>query len=100
MAPLQHRLQHTLQQHVPEELQQHLPSYFVYMLPRAVLLLLGWAVSYWILTAVSTHLPPAVVYIAGISWMLAGAIGFGYLYRLRRAEFMPRAPAVTEQKPM
>lgn len=72
-----------LPQHLQQQLSQHVPHYFVYMLPRAVLVLLGWGAAYWILTALSTHLPPAVIYFAGVSWMLAGLVGPGYLYRLR-----------------
>ncbi len=92
--------QHPLHQ-LPQHIAQHVPQHLAYMLPRAVLVLIGWGATYWILTAVSTHLPPAVVYITGISWVAAGAVGFGYLYRLRReAEFMQRAPAAAEQTPM
>jgi hypothetical protein len=91
---LRQDVQQYLRQHLPEQTPQHL----AYVLPRAVLVLLGWGVTYWILTALSTHLPPAVVYITGISWMLAGAVGFGYLYRLRReAGLLPGPPAGTRQ---
>ncbi len=72
-----------LPQHLQQQLSQHVPHYFAYMLRRAALVLLGWGAAYWILTAASTHLPPAVVYFAGVSWVLAGVVGFGYLYRLR-----------------
>ena len=54
-----------------------------YVLPRAVLVLLGWGATYWILTALSPSLPPSVVYVTGISWVLAGIVCFGYLYKLR-----------------
>jgi len=66
-----------------------------YALPRAVIVLVGWGATYWILTALSTHLAPAVIYITGVAWVLAGVVCFGYLYKLRR-EFgtLPyRAPA-------
>jgi hypothetical protein len=55
-----------------------------YVLPRAVIVLLGWGATYWILTALSPHLAPAIIYLTGISWVLAGVVCFGYLYRLRR----------------
>jgi hypothetical protein len=55
-----------------------------YVLPRAVLVLLGWGITYWLLTLLSTHVPPTVVYMTGIGWVLAGVVCFGYLYRLRR----------------
>jgi hypothetical protein len=55
-----------------------------YVLPRAVLVLLCWGATYWILTALSPSLPPSVVYITGISWVLAGIVCFGYIYNLRR----------------
>ena len=54
-----------------------------YIVPRAVLVLLCWGATYWILTALSSSLPPSVVYITGISWVLAGIVCFGYLYKLR-----------------
>ena len=76
-----------------------MPQHLAYVLPRAVLVLLCWGVTYWMLTVLSTHLPPAAVYITGISWMLAGALGFGYLYRLRReAGSLQDRPAGTHQK--
>jgi hypothetical protein len=55
-----------------------------YVLPRAVLVLLGWGATYFLLTLVSTEVPPAVVYMTGIAWVLAGVVCFGYLYKLRR----------------
>lgn len=70
-----------------------------YVLPRAVLVLLGWGATYWILTALSPSLPPSVVYITGISWVLAGIVCFGYLYALRRETSLTQErPAVTRQK--
>ena len=55
-----------------------------YVLPRAVIALLPWGATYWVLTALSPQLAPSIVYITGISWVLAGVVCFGYLYRLRR----------------
>ncbi len=55
-----------------------------YVAPRAVLVLLGWGATYWILTALSPHLPPAVIYFTEIAWVLAGIVCFSYIYRLRR----------------
>jgi hypothetical protein len=55
-----------------------------YVLPRTVLVLLGWGAMYWLLTALSPHLPALIVYITGIAWVLAGVVLFGYLYRMRR----------------
>ncbi len=55
-----------------------------YVLPRAVIVLVGWGATYFILTALSTHLVPSVVYITGVAWVLAGVGCFGYLYKLRR----------------
>ena len=55
-----------------------------YVLPRAVIVLIGWGTTYFILTALSTHLAPAVIYITGVAWVLAGIVCFGYLYKLRR----------------
>jgi len=70
-----------------------------YVLPRAGIVLLGWGATYWILTALSPHLPPAVVYITGIAWVLAGIVCFGYLYKLRReAGFLQDRPAGTRQR--
>jgi hypothetical protein len=70
-----------------------------YVLPRAVIVLLGWGATYFILTALSTHLPAAVVYITGIAWVLAGIVGFGYLYKLRQdAGLQSVRPAATRQK--
>jgi len=69
----------------------------VYALPRAVLVLLGWGATYWILTALSTHLPPTMVYITGVAWVLAGIGCFGYLYKLRRdVGLLPSRPAHTD----
>ena len=61
-----------------------MPHKLGYVLPRAVIIVFGWIVTYWILTALSTHLPPTAVYITGLAWVAAGIAGFGYLYRLRR----------------
>jgi hypothetical protein len=70
-----------------------------YALPRAVLVLLCWGATYWILTVLSPSLPPSVVYITGISWVLAGVVCFGYLYKLRREVGTPQQrPAVTRHK--
>ena len=55
---------------------------WAYVLPRAVIVLVGWGATYFILTAISTQLPTAVIYITGIVWMSAGVLCFGYLYRL------------------
>ena len=55
-----------------------------YVLPRVVIVLLGWGAMYFVLTALSPHLAPVIVYFTGISWVLAGIVCFGYLYRLRR----------------
>ncbi len=55
-----------------------------YILPRAFIVLIGWGATYFILTAISTHVPPAVVYFTGVAWVLAGIVCFGYLYKLRR----------------
>jgi hypothetical protein len=64
-----------------------------YVLPRAVLVLLCWGATYWLLTLLSTHVPPTVVYMTGIGWVLAGVVCFGYLYRLRREmELMEQQP--------
>jgi hypothetical protein len=70
-----------------------------YVLPRAFIVLVGWGATYFILTALSTHLPPAVVYMTGIAWVLAGIVCFGYIYRLRRdAGTLPHQQvAVAEQ---
>ena len=55
-----------------------------YVLPRAVIVLLGWGAMYWILTALSPHLPPTVIYLTGLMWVSAGVLCFGYIYKLRR----------------
>lgn len=64
-----------------------------YFLPRAVLVLIAWGVTYWILTALSPHLPAAVVYFTGIAWMLAGLVCFGYIRKLREADLAAERPA-------
>ena len=70
-----------------------------YLLPRAVIVLLGWGATYWLLTALSPQLPPAVVYITGIAWVLAGIVCCGYLYKLRHeADFQQNRPLGTRQK--
>ena len=69
-----------------------------YVLPRAVLVLLGWGATYWLLTLLSTEVSPAVVYMTGIAWVLAGIVCFGYLYRLRREMgLLPDRAAHTNQ---
>ena len=67
-----------------------MPTNLAYILPRAVIVLVGWGATYFILTALSTHLAPAVVYITGVSWVLAGIVCFGYLYKLRRELGVPQ----------
>ena len=70
-----------------------------HIVSRAVLVLLGWGATYWILTALSPHLPPAVIYFTGIAWVLAGIVCFGYIYRLcREGGFLRDRPANTRQK--
>ncbi len=72
-----------------------------YVLPRAFIVLLGCGAMYWILTVLSPSLAPAIVYFTGISWVLAGIVCFGYLYRLRReAGLGQQPPAVTHRKPI
>jgi hypothetical protein len=66
-----------------------------YILPRALIVLLAWGASYFILTALSTHVPAAVVYFTGIAWSLAGIAGFGYLYRLRQHVALEQKRAVS-----
>jgi hypothetical protein len=69
-----------------------------YVLPRAVIVLLLWGATYWILTALSPQLAPTIVYITGISWVLAGVVCFGYLYRLRKEMgLLPDRAASTKQ---
>lgn len=68
-----------------------------YALPRVVIVLVGWGATYWILTALSTHLPPTAVYITGIAWVAAGVAIFGYLYRLRRELGIPVQPLFPER---
>lgn len=71
-----------------------------YLLPRTVIVLLGWGATYWILTALSPHLPPAIVYISGCSWVLAGIVCFGYLYKQRRQTgFQQNSPVGTRHTP-
>ncbi len=61
-----------------------MPHTLGYVLPRAAIIVFGWMATYWILTALSTHLPPTAVYITGLAWVATGIAGFAYLYRLRR----------------
>jgi hypothetical protein len=63
------------------------------VLSRAVIVLLGWGATYWLLTALSPHLTPAIIYLSGIAWVLAGIVLFGYLYMLRRGlGLLPNSP--------
>jgi hypothetical protein len=71
-----------------------------YILPRAVIVLLGWGATYFILTALSPHLPPMVVYLTGFAWLFAGVACFGYLYKLRQeAGFSQSRSIGTRHKP-
>jgi len=71
-----------------------------YALPRAVIVLGGWSATYWILTILSTDLPPTAVYITGLAWVAAGVACFGYLYRLRREFGIPvQSPVGAKQDP-
>jgi|GEM_PF-3343694 len=70
----------------------------IYVLPRAFIVLLGWGAMYWILTALSPSLAPMIVYFTGISWLLAGVVCFGYLYRPRRdAALLQERPGVRQK---
>ena len=60
-----------------------MPHNLAYVLARAVVVLIGWCVMYFFLTALSTHVPPAVVYMLSVAWLLAGVVVFGYIYKLR-----------------
>jgi hypothetical protein len=55
---------------------------------------------YWILTVLSPSLAPAIVYFTGISWVLAGIVCFGYLYRLRREAGLAQQPPAVRRKPI
>ncbi len=78
-----------------------MPTNLAYILPRAVIVLVGWGATYFILTALSTHLAPAVVYITGVSWVFAGIVCFGYLYKLRRELGVPQQrPLSAEPEPV
>jgi len=71
-----------------------------YALPRAVLVLAGWAVTYWLLTCLSTALPPTAVYVTGLVWVAGGVVCFSYLYRLRRELGIPvQALFGTDEEP-
>jgi hypothetical protein len=71
----------------------------VCVLPWAVIVLLGWGATYWLLTALSPHLTPAIIYLSGIAWVLAGIVLFGYLYMLRRElGLLPNSPAVRSER--
>ena len=60
-----------------------MPHSLAYALPRAVIVLGAWGAAYFVLTALSTRLAPAVIYMTGVAWVMAGVVCFGYLYRLR-----------------
>ena len=45
------------------------------------------------------HLTPAIIYLSGIAWVLAGIVLFGYLYMLRRElGLLPNSPAVRSER--
>ena len=69
-----------------------------YLLPRAVIVLLGWGATYWLLTTLSPHLPPSIIYITGVTWVLAGIVCFGYLYKLRHEAGFQNPPIGPRQK--
>ena len=69
-----------------------------YILPRALIVLIGWGASYWLLTLLSTHVSPAVVYFTAIGWALAGVVCFGYLYKLRQEAGIGHIPSLDKQR--
>jgi hypothetical protein len=47
----------------------------------------------------SPHLTPAIIYLTGIAWVLAGIVLFGYLYMLRRElGLLPNSPAARSER--
>jgi hypothetical protein len=69
-----------------------------YLLPRAFIVLACWGATYWVLTLLSTELPPSVVYITGIAWLLGGVVCFGYIRKLRRDAELAESAAVVRSK--
>jgi hypothetical protein len=70
------------------------------VIPRAVLVLMAWGATYWFLTVLSTHVPPAVVYFTAVAWALGGVVCFGYIRALHRAAGMAQECSVnTDDNP-
>jgi hypothetical protein len=77
-----------------------MPQNLRYFLPRAGIALVGWGAAYWLLTKLSTHVSPAIVYITAIAWALGGVACFGYIRKLlREAALLPDRTANTERNP-
>ncbi len=54
-----------------------------YILPRAFIVLVGWGITCALIYNIWPGVDPTIFVIAGISWILAGFVCFGYMYRLR-----------------
>jgi len=54
-----------------------------YILPRAFIVLIGWDITCALIYNVWPGVDPEIFVIAGISWVLAGFVCFGYIYKVR-----------------
>lgn len=54
-----------------------------YILPRAFIVLIGWGMTCALIYDIWPLVDPTVFVIAGVSWALAGLVGFGYMHKLR-----------------
>jgi predicted tellurium resistance membrane protein TerC len=70
-----------------------------YVWPRAAIVLMAWAATYLLLTRLSIHVPPTVVYFTAIAWALAGVVCVGYIRKLRREALVAQRSVIrAEQK--
>ena len=77
-----------------------MPQNFHYAAPRAAAIVLAWGVAYWLLTRLSTHVAPAVVYTTAIAWALGGAAGFIYIRKLYlHGPSLADPPRVADRRP-
>ncbi len=54
-----------------------------YVLPRAFVILTGWGITCALIVKVWPGVDSAIFVVAGASWILAGLVCFGYMYKLR-----------------
>jgi len=69
-----------------------------YILPRAVIVMMCWSLTCGLILMLLPDANPAIFYFAGISWVLAGIVCFGYIRKLRNEQLSLRVRDITHAR--